>query len=146
MHVAQILARKGTSVATVAPSDTVTDAVQLLAEKRLGALVVSADGRSIDGILSERDIVRSLGTEGAGLLDVPVSQIMTAAVRTCAPADTVERLMSLMTEHRIRHLPVEVDGELAGIVSIGDVVKERVTELEDESRQITDYIQSAGYT
>lgn len=146
MHVAQILGRKGTSVATVAPTDTVTEAVRLLAEKGLGALVVSADGRSIDGILSERDIVRSLGTEGTNLLDVAVSQIMTASVRTCDPGDTVEKLMSLMTEHRIRHLPVEVDGELAGIVSIGDVVKERVTELEDESRQITDYIQSSGYS
>ncbi len=146
MHVTEILARKGTEVATVGPDDPVSTAVAALAEFGVGALIVSADGASIDGIVSERDVVRSIGAEGARILDAPVRSIMTADVRTCAPSDTVAQLMGSMTEHRIRHLPVLDDGRLGGVISIGDVVKWRVSELEDEARHIQDYIQSSGYS
>jgi len=146
MHVAQILSQKGTAVATVAPSDTIEVAVAVLAEHGFGALVVSSDGSSIDGIVSERDVVRGLATDGPELLGAPISQVMTAAVLTCGTDDTVEQLMAQMTKHRIRHLPVEVDGAIAGMVSIGDVVKARVSELEDEARHIQGYIQSSGYS
>jgi len=106
----------------------------------VGALVVSDDGRRIEGIVSERDVVRRLAERGELVLSDQVATVMTAQVRTCAPEDAAEDLMRLMTEHRIRHLPVSVDDTLVGIVSIGDVVKWRVTELEDETRQLHDYI------
>ena len=141
MHVAEILRRKGHEVATVAPTDTVEAAVEALRERSIGALVVTADGKTINGILSERDIVRALGRSTRDLLGRPASDIMTADVFTCSPEDRVEHLMSLMTDKRIRHLPVEVDGALKGIVSIGDVVKSRLFELEQEARALEDYIQ-----
>lgn len=140
MNVAEILERKGGTVATVMPSDTVAAVVAQLAEKRFGALVVSTDGTSINGIVSERDVVRQLASVGPSVLDHPVSSIMTESVRTCAPDASVESLMSLMTEHRIRHLPVESDGAMVGMISIGDVVKWRVTELEDEMGHLENYI------
>ncbi len=146
MHVIEILGSKGREVATVRPTDTVASVVERLAEKGIGALVVSIDGGSIDGIVSERDVVRALASEGPALLDAEVSTIMTAQVWTCAASDTVEQLMSRMTEHRIRHLPVEADGVLDGIISIGDVVKSRVTELDEEARHLQGYIQSSGYS
>ncbi|MGI9598748.1 MAG: CBS domain-containing protein [Acidimicrobiales bacterium] len=140
MRVAEILRRKGTHTETVARSDTVGRAVEILREHGFGALVVSDDGQSIDGIISERDVVRALGLR-ADLLDIPVSEIMTEKVFTCTPADQIEDLMSMMTEKRIRHLPVSVDGVLSGLVSIGDVVKYRVSELEDETHVMQEYIQ-----
>jgi CBS domain-containing protein len=140
MQVAEILMRKGNEVATVSPDATVAAAVEILRQWRVGALVVTTDGTSIDGILSERDIVRALGGPKRTLLDQSVESIMTAEVRTCEPSDRVEHVMALMTNERIRHLPVEVDGRLQGIVSIGDVVKSRLTELEDEARVLEDYI------
>ena len=109
---------------------------------RVGALVVSADGRSVDGIVSERDVVRALHERGAGLLADPVSSVMTAQVHTCVPTAGVEELARTMTEHRVRHVPVVEDGALVGIVSIGDVVKARLDELEEERAQLVDYIQT----
>lgn len=140
MRVSGILASKGSNVATIAPEAPVAAAVEQLRQFGIGALVVSSDGRAIDGIISERDVVYRLATDGEAVLRLPVSEVMTGEVRTCRPDDRAEDLMGEMTEHRTRHFPVEVDGALAGIVSIGDVVKWRVTELEEERRHLTDYI------
>ncbi|MFN7148346.1 MAG: CBS domain-containing protein [Microthrixaceae bacterium] len=140
MRVSGILASKGSTVATIAPSATIAEAADELRLRGVGALVVSDDGRQIDGILSERDLVRRLAERGGNVMAEEVAQLMTTEVRTCSPDDTAEDLMRLMTEHRIRHLPVTTDGVLSGLVSIGDVVKWRVTELEDETRQLHDYI------
>lgn len=145
MNVVEILAKKGSDVVTVRPDDTIGSVVDALADRRFGALVVSADGVAIDGIISERDIVRGLSTVTLGLRDMEVSTLMTAPVRTCAGADSIGDLMERMTEHRIRHLPVEEDGALVGMISIGDVVKWRVNELEEEARHLEGYISGAGY-
>ena len=139
MRVADILRRKGTKTVTVRHDDSVARAVEILRDEGFGALVVSSDGTAIEGIVSERDVVRALGLR-PDLLDLPVSEIMTAKVFTCVPDDKVDELMSMMTEKRIRHLPVEVDGKLSGLVSIGDVVKHRVTELENETQAMQEYI------
>lgn len=140
MQVHGIIERKGDRVVTVSPEDPVRAAVMALSENGFGALVVSSNGSSIDGIISERDIVRHLGREGTSVLEHRVKDIMTSPVKTCSPDDTVAELMSRMTEHRIRHLPVEVDGALSGMISIGDVVKWRVTELEQEMGHLENYI------
>jgi CBS domain-containing protein len=140
MRISEILRTKGEDVATIEPDAKVRRLLALLAEHNIGAVVVSADGSTIDGIASERDVVRRLNERGAGLLDEPVSSIMTATVRTCEPGDKVEDLRATMTEHRIRHVPVVRDGRLAGIVSIGDVVKSAIAELETEREQLVDYI------
>jgi CBS domain-containing protein len=140
MRISEILRRKGGDVATIEPDADVRRLLTLLAERNIGAVVVSSDGAAIDGIVSERDIVRRLVERGAGLLDETVASIMTATVRTCAPGDNVEDLRATMTEHRIRHLPVVRNGELVGIVSIGDVVKSAIAELETEREQLVDYI------
>lgn len=136
----QILERKGRHVATITPDATVRAAAEALAAANIGALVVSADGSSLAGIVSERDIVRRLASDGPALLDRPVADLMEADVHTCAGSDNVHQLMQLMTEHRIRHLPVVVEGALTGIISIGDVVKHRLDELEDEANQLKRYI------
>ena len=139
MNVQSILGGKGTDVATVPQTASLCEAVRLLEERRIGALVVSGDGRAIEGIVSERDVVRRAAT--GTLADVTVGAVMSTDVVTCAAGDGVDRLMSLMTERRIRHLPVVDDhGRLAGIVSIGDVVKARLTELEHENQALADYI------
>jgi CBS domain-containing protein len=140
MRVAAILSVKGSTVATIAPDDPIREAVNELRLRGVGALVVSIDGRHIDGILSERDIVRRLAERGEAVLAEPVSSVMTAEVRTCRADDNLEDLARTMTEHRFRHLPVVTDGQLVGIISIGDVVKARLTQLEDETRQLHDYI------
>ena len=141
MNVQSIIGGKGSDVATIAQTATLHDAIRSLDEHRIGALVVSGDGRAIEGIISERDIVRSAAGGGADALDGSVGAVMSTDVITCAIGDGVDRLMSLMTERRIRHLPVVDDaGHLAGIVSIGDVVKARLTELEQENRALSDYI------
>lgn len=142
MRVADILRQKGDDVATIAPSATLAEAAQVLSVRRIGALVVSVDGARIEGILSERDIVRQLAEWGAAALGTSVAEAMTVEVRTCATSDSVDELMAVMTEHRIRHLPVAVDDQLAGLVSIGDVVKRRVEQLETETQQLTEYIQT----
>lgn len=140
MQVAEILRKKGDEVATVAPDATVAVAVEVLREWGVGALVVTENGVVIDGILSERDIVRALGGPKRVLLDQLVSSIMTVEVFTCSPTDRVDELMALMTNERIRHLPVELDGALKGIISIGDVVKSRLTDLETQTRVLEEYI------
>ncbi len=142
MNVQSILNIKGSSVATIPPSSTLADATASLRDHGVGALVVSTDGSSIDGILSERDVVRALAGHGASTLGRPVSSAMSDHVVTCAMADSVDELMAMMTDRRIRHLPVVDDaGALAGIVSIGDVVKWRLGHLEQENDQLYDYIQ-----
>jgi len=140
MRVTEVLRRKGRSVITIAPDRSVRELLGLLAEHRIGALVVSDDGVRVDGIVSERDVVRRLQADGDAILDGAVSAIMTVEVRTCGPADQVDELMAVMTEGRFRHLPVLVDGRLAGIVSIGDVVKHRIAEVQDERDHLTAYI------
>lgn len=141
MNVQSILASKGDAVATITQTASLADAAQLLRDHGVGALVVSGDQRAIEGIISERDIVRALAAHGAGALGRTVGSVMSTDVITCAAPDGVERLMSLMTERRIRHLPVVDDGGgLAGIISIGDVVKARLGELESENKALFDYI------
>lgn len=144
MLVKDVLAHKGTSVATIPPDSSIADAVALLAEHHVGALVVSDDGHRIDGIVSERDVVRALHSRGDGLLGAAVREIMTANVHTCDPHDEIRSLARTMTDNRFRHMPVEVDGSLAGIVTIGDVVKGRLDELETEHDQMVEYISSTG--
>lgn len=140
MRISEILRSKGGDVATIEPEANVRRLLALLAERNIGAVVVSSEGTTIDGIVSERDIVRRLVERGPGLLDETVASIMTSTVRTCAPGDNVEDLRATMTEHRIRHLPVVSDDRLVGIVSIGDVVKSAIAELETEREQLVDYI------
>ena len=144
MHVKDILAHKGPAVVTIQPDAAVADVVASLAQHRIGALVVTSDGRTIEGIVSERDVVKALNTFGTELLHMAVREIMTADVHTCVPADEVRSLARTMTERRFRHMPVVVDGALSGIVTIGDIVKGRVDELETEHEQLMDYISSAG--
>jgi CBS domain-containing protein len=144
MRVKDILNKKGTDVATIDPGATIAAAVALLHRHRIGALVVSTDGATISGILSERDVVAALATMGADLLTGTVRQIMTSEVLTCEPGDELRTLAITMTEKRFRHMPVTVGGRLAGIVSIGDVVKHRVDELQTEHDQLIDYISSSG--
>ena len=141
MNVQSIIGAKGTEVATIAQTATLGDVVQILGERRIGALVVSGDGRAIEGIISERDIVRAASQSGAAALEASVGSVMSTDVVTCSPGDGVDQLMSLMTDRRIRHLPVvDEQGHLIGIISIGDVVKARLTALEHENRALADYI------
>jgi CBS domain-containing protein len=143
VQIRQLLRRKGSEVATIAGDETVRAALALLAERGIGALVVSSDGRRIDGILSERDIARGMHERGAALLGDPVSSVMTSEVHTCGPGVAVLELAQLMTDRRVRHVPVVEDDAMIGIVSIGDVVKARLDELEEERKQLVDYIQTA---
>ncbi|HEY2429070.1 MAG TPA: CBS domain-containing protein [Acidimicrobiales bacterium] len=140
MRVSTVLGAKGNVVASTAPDTTVADVLRQLAEHGVGALIVSEDGRDIRGIVSERDVVRAIAARGREVLDGPVAAIMTTEVLTCAPSTSVQELAALMTERRIRHVPVIVDGVLGGIVSIGDVVKSRITELETETDAIREYV------
>jgi CBS domain-containing protein len=142
VQISQLLRHKSPEVATIDGGDSVRSALAMLAEKGIGALVVSSDGRRIEGIVSERDVARGLHERGAGLLAEPVSSVMTAQVRTCTPDEGVHDLARTMTDHRVRHVPVVDGGVLVGIVSIGDVVKARLDELEEERKQLVDYIQS----
>ncbi|WP_284741127.1 CBS domain-containing protein [Amycolatopsis sp. RTGN1] len=140
MRIADLLRKKGSAVATVTPETTVTALLAGLAENNVGAMVVVSPEGSIAGIVSERDVVRRLNEHGPGLLDGPVSEIMTKLVASCGPEDSVDQLSVLMTERRIRHVPVLVDGRLAGIISIGDVVKNRMEQLEQSQEQLEAYI------
>lgn len=144
MKVQAMLAAKGDKVLTTRPDATVAAAIDILKREGIGALVVSADGMRVRGILSERDVVRALVDQGAGLLQKPVSDIMTTSVKTCSPEDKIEDLMSEMTHSRIRHLPVVNDDKLCGMISIGDVVKNRLQELEAETSVLRDYIGGRG--
>jgi CBS domain-containing protein len=140
VKIASLLRVKGQFVATVSPEATVAQVVDDLGTYGIGALVVSSDGRTITGIVSERDVVRALRSRGTDVLAVPVTEIMTTTVHTCEPDHEVDALMGVMTEHRIRHVPVVVAGDLVGVVSIGDVVKHRIGELESENQAMADYI------
>lgn len=140
MRVSSILSRKGREVVTITPDATVSAAVDLLTEHNIGALVVSRDGRTVEGIVSERDLVRQLSASGAEALGWSVRDVMTAEVMTCTGETTVDELMATMTERRIRHIPVVEGGILIGLVSIGDVVKCRVVELEVETQALSDYV------
>lgn len=143
MHVHNILKVKGTAVATIAPEASLADATAALRDHGVGALVVSGDGRTIDGIVSERDVVRALAAHGGSTLGRDVASAMSTTVTTCHATDTVDQLMSTMTDRRVRHVPVVDDGgHLEGIISIGDVVKARVGQLETENDQLHDYIQA----
>ncbi|MGI6247009.1 MAG: CBS domain-containing protein [Pseudochelatococcus sp.] len=141
--VAIIINAKGRSVITLSPQRTLREAVDLLAERRIGALVVTGVDGAVLGILSERDVVRVLASEGARVLDDKVSRIMTSRVKTCTPYDTVEDVMEMMTAGRFRHVPVMDGGKLAGIVSIGDVVKHRLADFENEHKALREYIATA---
>jgi CBS domain-containing protein len=143
MTVSIILAAKGRNVVSVEPNATLSSAVALLAEKRIGAVVVLGVDSRIVGILSERDIVRALAERGAGALDTPVSQIMTRKVSTCTEAETIPSIMERMTEGKFRHVPVLDQGRLVGIISIGDVVKHRLQQMESDSAAMRDYILTA---
>jgi CBS domain-containing protein len=139
MRIADVLRGKGDAVVTINPEATVAELLAGLAEHNIGAMVVAGpDG--LKGIVSERDVVRQLHAHGASLLSQPVEKIMTSMVSTCSKSDTVDSLTLLMTEHRVRHVPVLEDGKLIGIVSIGDVVKTRMQELESEHEQLQSYI------
>ena len=140
MRISDILRGKGTRVVTVTPDTTVEHLVGVLAEHQIGAVVVSHNGTSVDGIASERDIVRALARRGAAVMSEPITAIYTAEVRTVTPQTPLEEVMRMMTEHRVRHAPVVADGGLRGIVSIGDVVKNRMDELETERAALTGYI------
>jgi CBS domain-containing protein len=143
MRITDVLRHKGDLVMTIRPDASVRDLLEQLAQFKIGALIVSEGGSQISGIVSERDVVRHLHTDGADLLDKPVSAIMTADVVSCAPEDSIDDLMALMTERRFRHVPVvDADSRLVGIVSIGDVVKNRIDELQLERDQLTAYIHS----
>ena len=141
MRVTEVLKRKGGTVVTIPPDRSVRELLTLLAEHRIGAVVVSDDGERVAGIVSERDIVRRLNEDGDGILDRAVREIMTEDVHSCGPQDSVDELMSVMTARRIRHLPVLVDGHLVGIISIGDVVKHRIEEVQEERDQLNAYLQ-----
>ena len=142
MRINDVIRRKGGDVVTVKPEDTVARLLELLAEHRIGALVVSADGASIEGIVSERDVVRQLHRRGPEILSVTVSQIMTTTVETCDLDADTQDLARKMTDRRIRHIPVVHEGRLHGIVSIGDVVKQRLDELQTERDSLVGYLQS----
>lgn len=143
MNVKSILDIKGRLVATIAPEATLADAAHMLAAKKIGAVVVTGPGQSVAGILSERDIVRTVSERGAAALDRTVGETMTTRVVTCGEADSIAQLMEQMTSGKFRHLPVVEDGRLVGIISIGDVVKWRLAEIESEHNALKDYIMNA---
>lgn len=142
MRISDVIRRKGGTVITVRTDASVSELLSLLSEHKIGAVVVSDDGESVHGIVSERDIVRHLHTDGAALLEAPVGQIMTSEVHTASPDESLDDLESMMTERRFRHVPVVVDGKLVAIMSIGDVVKNRIDDLQAERDQLRTYIQS----
>lgn len=143
MIVSAILSSKGSNVVTIDPTATLAEAGRLLAQHRIGAVVVTGAGQRIVGIVSERDIVRALASHGADALSLPLTEAMTRKVVTCSRADTCADLMERMTGGKFRHLPVVEDDRLVGIISIGDVVKMRLQEMEHEQNAMRDYIQTA---
>jgi len=143
MNVEQLLSGKGREVISVQPHRTLAEAIRTLSEKRIGAVVVMGADGALVGILSERDIIRALGEQGGAALESAVSRSMTSKVVTCRPQTSVDELMEIMTTGRFRHVPVVENGRVAGIVSIGDVVKHRVAAIEAESQAMRDYIAMA---
>jgi CBS domain-containing protein len=143
MTVKAILSRKGSDVATIAPMASLSEAVRLLAQRRIGAVVVTGPDNRVAGILSERDIVRAMSERGPAALDDNVAAVMTRKVMTCTEAETVAAIMERMTAGKFRHLPVVEQGRLTGIISIGDVVKWRLEEIEGETNALREYIATA---
>jgi CBS domain-containing protein len=143
MTVRRILSDKGSNVVTISPTASLADATRILAEKRIGALVVTGAGNRVVGIVSERDIVRILASRGAAALGVSLTDVMTRNVVSCESTATVSAVMEQMTAGKFRHVPVIDDGNLIGIISIGDVVKLRLHEMEKEQSALRDYIQTA---
>jgi CBS domain-containing protein len=143
MTVKAILSAKGGNVVTIEPNTNVLTAAKLLAERRIGALVVTGPDHRVVGIVSERDIVQRVAGQGPTALELPLTDVMTRKVMTCTPADTISSVMERMTEGKFRHLPVVEQGRLTGIVSIGDVVKHRLQQMEREQSALRDYIQTA---
>lgn len=144
MRISEVIRRKGGAVITIAPDATIAQLLEFLDEHRIGCVVVSADdGESLVGIVSERDVVRELHRQGTDVLERAVSEIMTSDVTTCVPEDELEALARIMTDKRVRHLPVVVDGQLEAIVSIGDIVKHRIDELQAERDQLVDYVHAS---
>jgi CBS domain-containing protein len=141
MRISDVIRRKGDLVVTVRTDATVQRLLEVLEEHRIGAVVVSDDGSTVSGIVSERDVVRHLHSAGVGVLERSVASIMTSEVHTCTPEDDIEDLARTMTDRRIRHVPVVVDGQLKAIVSIGDIVKWRIDDLQTERDQLVGYIQ-----
>lgn len=139
MKISDILHTKGSEIVTIRPEATIKDLLRILADHNIGAVVVSSDGQSLDGIVSERDVVRTIVDRDA-FGEISVREIMTTDVHTCDPDTPLDNLRSEMTERRIRHVPVVVDGQLAGIVSIGDVVKSAIGQLEFERDQLNNYL------
>ena len=139
MKVSDILRVKGNAVKTVRPTETIVTLTHRLKLEGVGAMIVSQDGRTIDGIISERDVAHGLAEHGADLMDLHVSDLMTRAVTTCSPDDTIADIAKVMTRRRVRHLPVKANGELVGVVSVGDVVKHRFDEMEMEANVLRDY-------
>lgn len=142
MTVRAILDSKGHQITTVSPDAKLSDAIKTLGQRKIGAVLVMNQGR-MEGILSERDIVRVLGERGAAALDEPVSAVMTRKVVSCRQSDTVSAIMEMMTLGKFRHLPVVEDGKVVGLISIGDIVKRRVQEYEREQEALRDYIKTA---
>jgi len=140
MNVAGILKAKGRAVTTARPDDRIQDVAGKLAAKRIGAIVVVGDGGAVVGIVSERDIIRAIGDKGASALGQPVSSVMTKSVVSCTESSTIEDMMGVMTQGRFRHVPVVEDGALVGIISIGDVVKHHVAEVQLEVTAMRDYL------
>jgi CBS domain-containing protein len=143
MNVKAILAAKGGDIVCIEPAADLAAAAKLLSEHRIGAVVIRGAGGRLAGILSERDIVRALSEHGVAALALPVGQVMTRDVATCSEEDSIASIMERMTQGKFRHMPVVTNGRLAGLVSIGDVVKQRVEEIERDSEALRDYIRTA---
>jgi CBS domain-containing protein len=141
MRISDVVRHKGDGVVTLRSDATVRHLLEVLEKNHIGAVVVSDDGLAVSGIVSERDVVRHLHTDGVGVLDETVAMIMTSDVATCTPDDSLDALAAVMTERRFRHIPVVVDGRLKAIVSIGDIVKGRIDELQTERDHLVGYIQ-----
>lgn len=144
-NIGEILDHKGADVVTVTPDRPLTEVLSLLDRHRVGALVVSRDGSSVDGVISERDIVRVLARQGSGALEQAVENVMTREVATCGRDATLDEVLATMTNSRFRHMPVLVDGGLGGIISIGDVVKSRIDDLEVRADSLESYVTGSGY-
>ena len=140
MRVKTILSSKGDNVTKVASSDSIRTTLLRLKTHNIGALVVSDDGDTVAGVISERDLVRAMVDHGPALLEMTVAELMTRDVRTCGPEDDIEDVMDSMTHGRFRHMPVLVDGKLVGVISIGDLVKHRMGELVDETKALREYV------
>jgi len=144
MHVAAVIKRKGSNVVSISPDKTIADATKLLTEHRIGAVLVLDGSEGILGIISERDIIRGLAKHGPDALNQKVTALMTREVQECSPRDTIAEIMTTMTKRRFRHLPVVDDGKLLGMISIGDVVKQRLDETELEVETLRGYVTGQG--